>query len=170
MGSFTRIRSSAITARSFSRIIRTGGYETTRRQTPNQLLAVARSRQRNCCAAKGSPAKPPVLPGVSYRSMRRWQRRGVKPAGQRSLSLRAGSVGASRNCDCEQQRGREPGRGGRVNPGEVPKGSLCKTSHRGPVVGDTKLLTGLDQKVSGQAPGLNAPRPQMTRHRPRGTT
>src|SRR3712207_474393 len=31
--------------------------------------------------------QPPVLPGVSYRSVRRWQRRGAKPpAGQRNLN------------------------------------------------------------------------------------
>jgi len=33
-----------------------------------------------------------------------------------------------------------------------------------------KLLLGLDQKVRGQVPGLNAPRPQMTCHRLRDPT
>jgi len=33
-----------------------------------------------------------------------------------------------------------------------------------------KMLIGLNQKVSGQVQGLNAPLPQMTRHRLRGTT
>jgi len=38
---------------------------------------------------------------------------------------------------------------------------LCRTQ---------KLLSGLDQKVRGQVPGFNGPRPQMSRHRPRDPT
>ena len=33
-----------------------------------------------------------------------------------------------------------------------------------------KMLIGLNQKVSGQVQGLAFPRPQMSRHRRRGTT
>src|SRR5262249_7307783 len=33
-----------------------------------------------------------------------------------------------------------------------------------------KRLSGLNQTVRGQVPGLSGPRPQMSRHRPRSTT
>jgi hypothetical protein len=51
---------------------------------------------------------------------------------------------------------------GQVNPGEV----LLKAV----MFDQPKMLTGWNQKVSGQGSGLNVPCPPPSRHRPRGTT
>jgi hypothetical protein len=53
----------------------------------------------------------------------------------------------SRNCDCQQQGGREPGSSGTFNPGEVPQASSHKNKR--------KLLLRLDQ--NGTWPGPQAP-------------
>ena len=53
-----------------------------------------------------------------------------------------------------------------VNPGEV----LLKAVMFNKPEGMRKMLSGWNPKVRGQVQGLNAPLPQMSRHRPRGTT
>ena len=59
-----------------------------------------RGRRCDCAAASERLTALAVLPAISYRGMRRRQRRGVKPSEQRNLLLREGSRGASRRCDC----------------------------------------------------------------------
>ena len=86
--------------------------------------------------------------------------------GQRNLSRKAGGVGVSRHRDGEHQGGRGLGGNGTVNPGEV----LVKAVRFDKLEGMRKMLSGWNPKVGGQVQGLNAPRPQMSRHRPRGTT
>ena len=52
--------------------------------------------------------------------------------------------------------------GGKVNPDEVLIEVVIKNK--------PKMLTGLNQKVSGQVRGLRIPPSRMVHHRPRGTT
>ena len=73
---------------------------------------------------------PAVLPAVSYRGVRPWQRGGAEPSAQRTLTPRGGSQGASRNCDCQHQGGWGPAARGTVNPGEPPQASSHRTSQR----------------------------------------
>jgi hypothetical protein len=49
-----------------------------------------------------------------------------------------------------------------VNPGEVPIKAV--------IIDKPKMLSGLDQKVRGQALGLVNPQSRMMHHRPIGTT
>src|SRR5271165_4850091 len=51
---------------------------------------------------------------------------------------------------------------GQVNPGEVLIKAVTKDK--------PKMLSGLNQEVSGQLRGLRIPPPRMVHHRPRGTT
>src|SRR5271157_4274422 len=81
---------------------------------------------------------------------------------QRNLDLRIGRESASRHDDCQHQGGRGPAVRGKVNPGEV----LIKV-----VTGNKpKMLSGLNQKVRGQAPGLHHPLSRTLHHRPISTT
>jgi hypothetical protein len=66
---------------------------------------------------------PAVLPAVPYRGVRRRQRRGAKPSGQRILTREGGDRSASRDRDCQHRGGRGPGARGRANPGEPPQAS-----------------------------------------------
>ena len=75
-----------------------------------------RGRGWNC----DTEMSPTVLPVVSHRDVRRWQRRGAKLPGQRILTLRGGRESVSRHGDCQHRGGRGPGSGGMVNPGEAP--------------------------------------------------
>ena len=103
-----------------------------------------------------------VPPSICYPSGRRWQWRGPKPGEQRNLDLRIGRESASRHDDCQHQGGRGPAVRGKVNPGEV----LIKV-----VTGNKpKMLSGLNQKVRGQAPGLHHPLSRTLHHRPISTT
>ena len=90
-----------------------------------------------------------VPPSICYPSGRRWQRRDPKPGEQRNLDLRIGRERASsQHDDCQHQGGRGPAVRGKVNPGEV----LIKV-----VTGNKpKMLSGLNQKVRGQAPGASS--------------
>jgi hypothetical protein len=72
----------------------------------------------NCVALREEVTTPAVLPAVSYRGVRPWQRGGAEPSAQRIRTLRDGSSGASQRCDCQHQGGWGPGARGRVNPGE----------------------------------------------------
>src|SRR5271166_401825 len=103
-----------------------------------------------------------VPPSICYPSGRRWQRRGPKPGEQRNLDLRIGRESASQHDDCQHQGGRGPAVRDKVNPGEV----LIKV-----VTGNKpKMLSGLNQKVRGQAPGLHRPLSRTLHHRPISTT
>src|SRR5437763_14461078 len=73
---------------------------------------------------------PAVLPAVSSRGVRPWQRGGAKPSAQRTLILRDGSPGVSRSCDCQHQGGWGPGVRGTANPGEPPQAPSQRTSPR----------------------------------------
>src|SRR5437763_8008595 len=73
---------------------------------------------------------PAVLPAVSYRGVRPWQRGGAKPSGQRILIRKDGDRSASRSRDCQHQSGRGPRARGMVNPGEPPQASSPRTSRR----------------------------------------
>ena len=66
---------------------------------------------------------PAVLPAVPYRGVRRRQRRGAKPSGQRILTRKGGDRSASRGRDCQHRGGRGPGARGMANPGEPPQAS-----------------------------------------------
>jgi hypothetical protein len=55
-----------------------------------------------------APTGPAVLPAVSYRDR--------KPRDNVASSTVEGSQGVSRNCDCQQQGGREPGWSGTDQP------------------------------------------------------
>jgi hypothetical protein len=66
---------------------------------------------------------PAVLPAVPYRGVRRRQRRGAKPSGQRILTREGGDRSASRDRDCQHRGGRGPGARGMANPGEPPQAS-----------------------------------------------
>ena len=103
-----------------------------------------------------------VPPSVCYPSGRRWQRRGPKPGGQRNLDPRIGRERASRHGDCQHHGGRGPAVRGMVNPSEV----LIKAVIRN----KPKMLSGLNQKVRGQALGLFGPLSRTLHHRPIGTT
>ncbi len=59
-----------------------------------------------------------LLP-VPYRDMRRVQIRGVKLSGQWSLAREGGTRAARGACDCQHHGGRELGRDGRANVGEL---------------------------------------------------
>ena len=61
---------------------------------------------------------PDVPPSVSYRSMRGWQRSGVKPPGQWNLTPRSGDQAARGGRDCQHQGGRELGLSAMVNISE----------------------------------------------------
>src|SRR6476469_4869306 len=63
---------------------------------------------------------PAVLPAVPYRGVRRRQRRGAEPSGQRILTREGGDRSASRDRDCQHRGGRGPGARGMANPGEPP--------------------------------------------------
>src|SRR4029077_3733188 len=89
-----------------------------------------RGRRWNC----DIELSPAVLPAVSYRDVRRWQRRGAKLPRQRTLTLRGGRGSVSRHGDCQHQGGRGPGWGGRVNPGEASLNVVTKDK--------PKMLTG----------------------------
>jgi hypothetical protein len=82
--------------------------------------------------------------------------------GQRNLDPRIGREHASRHGDCQHHGGRGPAVRGMVNPGEV----LLKAVK----IDKPKMLSGLNQKVSGQAQGLGHPLPRTSHHRPSGTT
>jgi hypothetical protein len=130
---------------------------------PHSMIAI-RSIFEICNALYqgGLLTLPNVPPLVCYPSGRRWQRRGPKPGGQRNLDLPIGRERASRHDDCQHHGGRGPAVRGKVNPGEV----LLKV-----VMGNKpKMLSGWDQKVRGQAPGLHGPRSRIWHHRPIGTT
>jgi hypothetical protein len=79
---------------------------------------------------------PVVFPTVSYESVRCWQRQGAKPLGQCSLY-------------CEHQGGQELGVSSKVNESEL----LINVVN----ANKPKMLRGLNQKVSGQAQGLQCP-------------
>ena len=79
---------------------------------------------------------PVVFPTVSYESVRCRQRQGAKPLGQCSLY-------------CEHQRGQELGVSGTVNESELLINVVNASK--------PKRLRGLNQKVSGQAQGLQRP-------------
>ena len=96
----------------------------------------------NALRQEGLLTLPDVPPSVCYPSGRRWQRRGPKPGEQRNLDLRIGRERASRHDDCQHQGGRGPAVRGKVNPGEVLLKVVTKNK--------PKMLTGLNQKVSGQ--------------------
>jgi len=105
---------------------------------------------------------PTVLPVVSYRDVRRWQRRGAKLPRQRILTLRSGRESVSRHGDCQHRGGRDPGGGGTVNPGEASLNVVTKDK--------PKVLTGLGQKARGQVWRLRTPPAQMLHHRRRDAT
>ena len=105
---------------------------------------------------------PTVLPVVSYRDVRRWQRRGAKLPRQRILTLRSGRESVSRHGDCQHRGGRDPGGGGTVNPGEASLNVVTKDK--------PKVLTGLGQKARGQVRRLRTPPAQMAQHRRRDAT
>jgi hypothetical protein len=88
---------------------------------------------------------PDVPPSVCYPSGRRRQRRGPKPGGQWSLDPRIGRERVSRPGDCQHHGGRELAVRDMVNPGEV----LIKAV----IINKPKMLSGLNQKVRGQALG-----------------
>src|SRR5713101_7010681 len=90
---------------------------------------------------------PAVLPAVSYRGVRSWQREGAKPAGQCILTPWSGREGVSRHGDCQPQGGRGLGSGGRVNLGEASLNAVTQDK--------PKRLTGLGQ--SGTWSGSEAP-------------
>jgi len=79
---------------------------------------------------------PVVLPTVSYESGRCRQRRGAKPLEQCSL-------------DCQHQGGQELGVNGMVNVSKLPINVVNANK--------PKMLTGLNQKVSGQVQRLQCP-------------
>jgi hypothetical protein len=70
----------------------------------------------------------------------------VKLPVQRSLSRKGGSQSASRGCDCQHQRGRAPGSGGWVNPGEAVLNVVTNNK--------PKMLSGLDQNGAWSGPGV----------------
>ena len=82
-----------------------------------------------------------ALPLVRYRDMRRAQARGVKLSGQCSLIREDGMRPARGACDCQHRGGRELGRDGRANAGELLINVVMITK--------PKVLTGLTQKGCG---------------------
>ena len=74
--------------------------------------------------------------------MRQGQPWGAELPGQRSLIRQDGNPTVRSSCDCQHQRGREPGSCGRVNPGEALLNVVTKDKR--------KMLLRLDQKVRGQ--------------------
>jgi hypothetical protein len=149
------------TRRAITRFCRTNGHAAG--AAPNPMIAI-RSIFSICNALckGGLLTLPDVPPSVCYLSGRHRQRRGPKPGEQRNPDPRIGRESASRHDDCQHQRGRGPAVRGKVNPGEV----LIKV-----VIGnEPKMLSGSNQKVSGQAPGLHGPLSRTSHHRPIGTT
>jgi len=105
---------------------------------------------------------PAVLPAVSHRDRRPWQRGGLKLPEQRSLLRKEGSRSASLRCDCQHHRGRAPGSGGLVNPGEAVVNVVN--------INQPKMLSGWDQQVGGQVQGLMRPLAQRKHHRRKAAT
>src|SRR5262245_17049346 len=84
-------------------------------------LRATRGYRRNCDALPTKEVTTPaVLPAVPYRGVRRRQRRGAEPSGQRILIRKGGDRSASRDRDCQHRGGRGPGARGMANPGEPP--------------------------------------------------
>src|SRR5262249_40930150 len=135
-----------------------------RSQRDRQLNSFVRVRHEGVAVTVLLFAKevttPAVLPAVCYRGVRPWQRGGAKPSGQRILTLRGGSRGASRRCDYQHQGGRGPAARGMVNPGEPPPASLQRTGQR--------CCQAWTKRVSGQVGRLRTPPTQMSSHRRRG--
>ena len=88
---------------------------------------------------------PDVPPSVCYPSGLRRQRPGPKPGEQWSLDPRIGRERASRHGDSQHHGGRELAVRDMVNPGEVPIKAV--------IINKPKMLSGLNQKVRGQALG-----------------
>ncbi len=133
-------------------------------QTVNGRIAATRCIFSICNALcqGGLLTLPDVPPSVCYLSGRRRQRRGPKPGGQRNLDPRIGRERASRHGDCQHHGGRGPAVRGMVKLTEV----LLKAV----TVNKPKMLTGLNQKVRGQAQGLSSPLSRTSHHRPTSTT
>src|SRR5262249_22687104 len=95
-------------------------------------LRATRWYRRNCDAL---PAKevttPAVLPAVPYRGVRRRQRRGAEPSGQRILTRKGGDRSVRRDRDCQHRGGWGPGARVMANPGETVQASVKKTGQRG---------------------------------------
>src|SRR5262249_48738038 len=70
--------------------------------------------------------------------------------------LREGSPGASRNCDCQQQGGREQGSSGMANPGKASQASLHRTSASCPTAWAKRYV------AKSGAPGLPRRRRRAT--------
>ena len=86
----------------------------------------------------------------------------VRSLGNNVASILGSTGNASRPGDCQHQGGRELAVRDMVNPPEVPIKVVTPDK--------PKMLSGLNQKVSGQVRGLSVPPSRMLHHRPTGTT
>ena len=99
--------------------------------------------------------QPSFLQLVPYWDVQPGQLGCAKLPEQSSLSRKRACI-AVRSCqDCEHQCGREPGSDG--------KGSISKLSINVVSEDKPKVLSGLNQKVSGKVSGLASPRPQASK-------
>jgi len=126
-----------------------------------QRSGATRGCRGNCVALREEVTTPTVLPVVSYRGMRPWQRGGMKPSAERILIRKDGNQSVSGGCDCQHQGGRGPG--GVVGSTQVNR---CKRRHKEQAQG----AVGLDQKVRGQVRVLRTHPAQLSSHRRRGGT
>jgi hypothetical protein len=87
--------------------------ETPRRPARRWLPTLLRVRHEGVAATvllfREGVTTPAVLPAVSSRGVRPWQRGGAKPSAQRILTRRGGRRGVSRSGDCQHQGGWGPG-------------------------------------------------------------
>ena len=106
---------------------------------------------------------PDVPPSVCYPSGRHRQRSRPKPEGQRNnLDPRIGRELRKPTRRLPASRRSGASSPGQVNPGKVLIKAVSKNK--------PKMLSGLNQKVSGQVRGLRILPSRMVHHRPRGTT
>ena len=99
--------------------------------------------------------QPSFLQLVPYWDVQPGQLGCAKLPEQSSLSRKRACI-AVRSCqDCERQCGREPGSDG--------KGSISKLLINVVSEDKPKVLSGLNQKVSGKVSGLASPRPQASK-------
>ena len=106
----------------------------------------------NALCQGGLLTLPDVLPAVPYRGVRRRQRRGAKPSGQRILTRPDGRGTREPRPRLPAPRRSGARVDGMANPGELPI-NVVRTSK-------PKVLRGLDQKVRGQVQG-HSPSPAV---------
>ena len=86
----------------------------------------------------------------------------VRSLGDNVTSILGSAVNARADTATPASRRSGASSPGQVNPGEVLIKAVTKDK--------PKMLSGLNQKVSGQVRGLRIPPSRLVHHRPRGTT